>query len=293
VHRDSVSSEEGAWPTGHRASPTRGHAVATVRRSWPHRSAHGAFKTATTRRGCLHSLSLPHSALTQRKLSRHCRPTPASSCALTTAPQPTKTHPLLHIITPSILHLAVGVNCAGVRQHRHLRHRPPQAFLAGAPPWRGRASPASPYLASLVCRVRLEPLMLTGPAIRAEQPSSSSEPACRGRGPPLPSLTTLAAAIALLDGTLRIVSRWGNMTVHLAAPKSATGGELRPPFLPSVLLSLACGPTLSAPRARGREPEQAARGSGPRRAKWATSVFRAGPASDRVYSFSLFCHSFC
>jgi hypothetical protein len=103
--------------------------------------------------------------------------------------------------------------------------------------------------------------MLTGPAIRAEQPPSSSEPACRGRGPPLPSLATLAAAIALVDGTLIIVSRWGNMTVHLAAPKSATGGELRPPFLPSVLLSLACGPTLSVPRACGRESEKAARAS--------------------------------
>jgi hypothetical protein len=54
------------WPTGHRPSPMRGRAMATVRRPWPHRSVHGAFKGATTHQRCPYSLSLPHSSSTRR-----------------------------------------------------------------------------------------------------------------------------------------------------------------------------------------------------------------------------------
>jgi hypothetical protein len=46
---DSIqSSEPSVWPTGHRPMSTRGRAVATVRRPWPHQSGREVFKGATT-----------------------------------------------------------------------------------------------------------------------------------------------------------------------------------------------------------------------------------------------------
>jgi hypothetical protein len=94
--------------------------VATVRRSWPHRSVHGAFKTATTRRGCLHSLSLPRSASKRRHRAAIVAPTPASSRALPTAPPLTRSRSSLRLtalhlydqpvalIEPEVSHIAVS-----------------------------------------------------------------------------------------------------------------------------------------------------------------------------------------
>jgi hypothetical protein len=103
IHRDSVSSEEGAWPTGHRASPTRGDAVAPVRRPWPHRPDHGAFKTATTRRGGLHSFPLPLPVSKRQNRAAIAAPPPASSRACSTASPATKSRQFLRLTTLHLL----------------------------------------------------------------------------------------------------------------------------------------------------------------------------------------------
>jgi hypothetical protein len=55
------------------------------------------------------------------------------------------------------------------------------------------------------------------------------------------------------------------------------------------------GPHLSLARARGREPEQAARGSSPSRGSWAASVVGWPLSGFRIlfyFHFYLFCHRF-
>jgi hypothetical protein len=140
---------------------------------------------------------LPPSIIVKaEKPSRHCHPYSGElACAhhRTTVHQISPNAPPWTPLPPPPLSWA---NRVEVRAHCRIRHRPPRTFLAGAPPCHGRTPLASPHLPSLVFRVCLEPLMLTGPGNWVVPPLSSPESVSRDHGPPLPSPTALAAAIA-------------------------------------------------------------------------------------------------
>jgi hypothetical protein len=254
--------------------------VAPVRRPWPHRSDHGAFKTATTRRGCLHSLPLPLSVSKRQNRAAIAAPTPTSSRVFSTAPPPTKSRLFLCL---TALHLLDPPEALIEPEVSHIVTSARSREVTGAPPWRltvagvARASLRLPFLPQSLrlAAVKLVPSLdgTVRPHRRRHTATRPSPAAARGDEP----LPLQFKPSCLHESKHRVT---GNAWVHLVSRASSPPTSLSSPELagrrPPCPLSLTTGTRMSVPRAGGSP-------SGPCARVMGLACSRAGPVSVEIY----------
>jgi hypothetical protein len=272
MNRDSVRQ----WPTGHRATATRGGAVAPVRRPWPHQSGRDAFKTPrrASQPPFLRPLSLPvarkpkpsrHPLLLRRARARatpHHRP---FALAITSASPPSTP------LTTEASYWTLGephcllLRLRGVAGARH-----------GTSPWPGVSGPSPSPLSSKMeppglgeARTELQPYRASSPAtVRRHRRSPAATHGGRS-SPPHPRLSYGCQSMRRVTEITRSCSV-GERGLF-SGERGLTGARrASAPLLP---VADRGGPRVSAARGReSRAGQERARGScGP------DSFSRAGP----------------
>jgi hypothetical protein len=244
------------WPTDGRTAPTRGHAVAAVRRLRSHPSGHQAFKVATTTDSALTRTTTPSlfRSLLHRveRLSTAPASTLASSCALSTTLPPPKTRPQLR--------LEAATSPSTPRSQSRFG-RVTFSFSTAAVPRRSssarRLSVARGLWASLspTCRcVRVEVEWGCSSRVRV---GTSGSLAARFRhhhtgGPPCPTASTFPWLCRPVLATNRLSSMtWSCLSAQLR--RSAHRRRAPATAAPPLCLSLLGGAIWPVARACGRE----------------------------------------